>query len=164
MRISPGMRRGLVRGWLVGLLGLVLTGVGGLPTEAEPRTDQPDVIVLDGTRTSVSLVPRSWVLAAEGALSPAQAAARLVEPGVAVETAVRSHGYVRDILWARASLSVAPEAAGQWYLSLQVPNFDMLDVFRLDPDGAPPELLFTLGDRVPPVTEIASRSTSPRWI
>ena len=117
----------------------------------------PDVVV-DGSNSDVSVLPRAWMLAKDGEFTPSEAAARLTMPGAQVETVVRSHGYVLDVMWARTTLDVAEQGVGRWYLTLEVPNFDLLDVYRLDPSGsAAPELLFTLGDRTPPVSDIASR-------
>ncbi|WP_193182287.1 sensor histidine kinase [Nisaea sediminum] len=101
-------------------------------------------------------MPRTILFDTDGSLTPAQALDRLTTPGAAEETRVFSHGYIPDTLWARIVLQVAPDAAGLWYLSLELPNFDRLQVFRVPEDGVPVPFV-ELGDHATPVTDIRTR-------
>lgn len=114
-------------------------------------------IRVDGTRTSLSLLPRAELIDPHGSLSPAEAAGRLRAPDAEITTKEVSRDFSDDVLWARALLDVAPVAAGRWYLSLELPNFDRVQVFALPADRSAPVPLFELGDTVPPVTDIRSR-------
>src|SRR3546814_3036450 len=40
-----------------------------------------------------------------------------------------SHGYTASTMWARIEIDVDAEAAGRWYLALELPNFDHLEVY-----------------------------------
>jgi len=114
------------------------------------------VVHVTGEETSVSLLPRKVLLDEAGSLTPAQAASRLQAADVEIETGLFSRGYTGDTLWARIVLEIDEAAAGRWYLSLQLPNFDRLQVFTV-PDGHQPIPLVELGDRVPTVTDIRTR-------
>lgn len=125
-------------------------------TQASPSWASP-VVRVTGVETSVPLVPRTALLDPAGALSAEEAATRLSAPDAAVENHEYSRGYIPDVLWARIVLDVDPAAAGRWYLSLELPNFDHLQVFTVPADGGVPVPLVALGDRVPAVTDIRTR-------
>ncbi len=120
------------------------------------RAAEPVVPVSEDS-VAVALVPRAILIDPPGTLSPEQALVRLTGPDAAVESKVVSHGYIADILWARIVLDLAPEAAGRWYLSLELPNFDQLQVFRVPDPVVAPEPFVELGDRVRGPAEILSR-------
>ncbi|WPZ32737.1 ATP-binding protein [Thalassobaculum sp. OXR-137] len=135
----------------VALSAIALLSVGSV------RADDT-VVAVDRLVARIALLPRASLLVPEGTLTPQAADALLSQSGAMIETSVRSFGYTADVLWSRTTLDVAPAAAGRWYLTLEVPNFDWLEVYRVDPTrSVPPERLFTLGDRTPPVSDIASR-------
>src|SRR3546814_1531944 len=58
-----------------------------------------------------------------------------------------SHGYTASTMWTRIEIDVDAEAAGRWYLALELPNFDHLEVYPswLPTKGGRPAL--TPGDR-----------------
>lgn len=58
-----------------------------------------------------------------------------------------SLGITADALWLRTGIDVAPEAAGRRILTLEVPNFDRLEVWASW--SATPEPVAVLGDRTP---------------
>lgn len=116
----------------------------------------PEVVV-DGTAATVPLLPRAVVVDPGGFLDADSAALLLGAPDAEIETEVRSRGYKPDTLWSRIVLDISPEAAGLWYLSLELPNFDRLDVYVLPDQGGAPAPLVALGDRVPRVTDIRTR-------
>ena len=127
----------------------VLTAAGS--AWAEP------VLAVDGTRETVTLLPRAEIIDPEGLLSPADAATRLRRDDAPIATEDLSHGFTNDLIWGLVTLQVTPEAAGRWYLSLELPNFDRLQVFTVPGDGSPPVPLVTIGDKVAPVTDIRTR-------
>ena len=146
----------LLRRSLAALLGMALVAVAVLSAGGARADDT--VVAVDGLADRIALLPRASILVGDGTLIPQAADWLLSQPGTMVERSVRSFGYTAEVLWSRATLDVAPAAAGRWYLALEVPNFDWMDVYRVDPTGsAPPQLLFTLGDRAPRVSDIASR-------
>lgn len=123
---------------------------------ASPLCAQP-VVAVTGQQASVPLVPRTVLFDRDGALSPVEALQRLSRSDAEVETKAYSHGYIPDIMWSRIVLDIEPKAAGRWYLSLELPNFDRLQVFTVPADGGAPVPLVALGDHVPRVTDIRSR-------
>ena len=148
-RVDPGLCRAACPVYGIVLVLLVL--LAPVAVRAEP------VVRVVGSAVSVPLVPRAVVFDPDGSLPPEEARRRLSSSGVTVEDSTVSHGYVPDTLWARIVVEVAPEAAGRWYLSLELPNFDRLQVFTLpDPDGDPVPFV-ELGDRVPEPTDILTR-------
>lgn len=132
------------------LLILLLVGAGGSAWAEQ-------VVHVDGSQTSLPLLPRVELVDPEAVLTAAEAADRLRAPGAQITTEQVSRGFTSEILWARVVLDVAPAAAGRWYLSLELPNFDHLQVFALPADSSDPVPLFELGDTVAPVTDIRSR-------
>lgn len=137
-------------GWLVIVVLAFAAWFAASPAWAAP------VVRVTGAEAEVSLIPRTELLDPAGALSPREALARLSVPDAVVDTKVYSRGYIPDVLWARIVLDVDPAAAGRWYLSLELPNFDRLDVYTV-PDGGEPVPFVALGDRVPAVTDIRTR-------
>ena len=119
--------------------------------QAEP------VVGVTGDDVKVALVPRTALIDPDGSLAPAEAAVRLAAADAKVETRVFSRGYIPDTLWSRIVLDVVPEAAGRWYLSLELPNFDRLQVFTVTAPGSDPVPFVVLGDRVPEPTDIRTR-------
>jgi len=114
------------------------------------------VVQVSGADSTVHLVPRTVLLDPTGTLSPAEALRELDGPEAIEETAVYSRGYIPDVLWSRIVLDIEPEAAGEWYLTLELPNFDRLQVFTVSASGTPVPLT-ELGDRVREPTDIRSR-------
>ncbi len=114
------------------------------------------VVQVSGADSTVRLVPRTVLLDPTGTLSPTEALRKLDGPEAIEETAVYSHGYIPDVLWSRIVLEVEPDAAGDWYLTLELPNFDRLQVFDVTASGEPVPLT-ELGDRVPETTDIQTR-------
>lgn len=129
---------------------LAVTSVAG-NASAQPA------IAVDDAHPSLPLLPRAELIDPDGTLTPAEAAERLRAPGVEIATQDISRGYTADILWARVVLDVAASDSEQWYFSLELPNFDRLQVFALPADDGEPVPLFELGDQVQPVTDIRSR-------
>ena len=115
------------------------------------------LIDVDGTLDTVPLLPRVELVDPDGSLTPTEAAARLRGPTPEIATQELSRGFTANTLWALAVLDVAPAAAGRWYLSLELPNFDALQVFALPDGSTEPIPLFELGDTVAPVIDIRSR-------
>ncbi len=134
-----------------GILLALLVAFAPVLARAEP------VVRVAGTETAVPLVPRSIVLDPASSLSLDEALRRLTSPGAAVADRVASHGYIPDTLWARVVVEVAPEAVGRWYLSLELPNFDRLQIFTMPDPSSDPVPFVELGDRVPEPTDILSR-------
>ncbi len=143
-----GRGRGVA--WPLLLLVLAMGGFSGT-VRAEP------VVTVSAGAAAVPLLPRNEILDTDEALAPGQARHLLAGPDAEMITTVYSRGFVAGVVWARIVLEVAPEAAGLRYLALELPNFDRLQVFSLPADGGDPTPLFTLGDRVPPVTDIRTR-------
>ncbi|WP_420562285.1 ATP-binding protein [Thalassobaculum sp.] len=148
---------GLTGAWAIGIrqvaaaMLLLVAMAAAATVRAEP------VVSVDGARTTVPLLPRAELVDPDGSLTPAEAAQRLRAPDAEIRTRNISRDFTKDVLWARVTLDVAPAAAGRWYFSLELPNFDRLQVFALPAGGGPPVPLFDLGDMVPRVTEIRSR-------
>ena len=115
------------------------------------------VIRVDGTQPTLPLLPRAELVDTEGTLTPSAAVQRLKASNAEITTQPVSRDFTADVLWAQVVLDVTPSAAGRWYFTLELPNFDRLQVFSLPSGGERPALLFELGDTVPPVTEIRSR-------
>lgn len=115
------------------------------------------MVRVDGSRPTLPLLPRAELIDPDGVLTPAEAAGRLLLPDAQITTELASRGFTHEILWARVTLDVAPSAAGRWYFSLELPNFDRLQVFGLPAGDGPPVALFELGDTAAPVTDIRSR-------
>lgn len=115
------------------------------------------LVSVDGTRPTIPLVPRTTLLDPTGSLSPAEAAERLTAPDAAIDTKPYSRGYIPDTLWSRIVVDVAPAGAGRWYLSLELPNFDRLEVFTVPENGGAPVPFVALGDKVPEPTDIRTR-------
>jgi len=138
---------------------LLLLGVLALAV-ARPALAEP-VVRLTGTQGAVSLLPMAYLLDPEGALSPAEASARLATTAASIADQVFSHGYVDDTIWIRVILEVDAAAADeQWYVALELSNFDRLDVYPswlvdVTAPGAVPA--FSLGDRVPEGRSVRSR-------
>lgn len=124
-----------------------------LPARADAAAPAVRVGADDHT---IALVPRTVLVDPDGSLSPAAAAERLVRSDATVETNVFSLGYTSHTLWSRIVLDIAPDAAGPWYLSLELPNFDRLEVFSVSSGGAPAPLT-ALGDQVEEPTDIRTR-------
>lgn len=110
------------------------------------------VILVDG-RDRVALSSFELLHDPGGALSIADiqgadiqgaAAGRFVADSWTAEN--RSLGFTPDPLWLRAELLVAPDAAGRHVLTLDVPNFDRLEVWGSWATALTP--LAALGDRV----------------
>lgn len=140
--------------WVLRACSAVLL-VAAIVIGAEAARAESVVEVASGT-APIPLIPRTAVVDPDGSLTPVEALQRLTQPEAEVETAIYSRGYIPDTVWARIVLDVAPAAAGRWYLSLELPNFDRLDVFTV-PDGGAPEPFVALGDRVPQPTDIRTR-------
>ncbi|UUX48889.1 ATP-binding protein [Nisaea acidiphila] len=118
--------------------------------------DRKDAVHVTQQDISIPLIPRKIVMDPQGELSPDEALQRLSEPGAIEEDAVYSLGYIPETLWARIALDVTPDAAGRWYLSLELPNFDRLQVDILTSSGHL-EPLTELGDMVPDQSPFRSR-------
>ncbi len=86
-----------------------------------------------------------------------QAAGRLSASDAAIDTKPYSRGYIPDTLWSRIVVDVAPAAAGTWYLSLELPNFDRLEVFTIPEGGGEPVPFVALGDQVREPTDLRTR-------
>lgn len=129
----------------------ISTALCGGSVRAEP------VVVVTAQVDTIPLTPRTIVIDPAGGLDVETASRLLAAPDAMVESTVRSHGYVPDTLWGRVVLDVAPEASGLWYLSLELPNFDRLDVYSVPNGSGPPVPYVALGDRVPDATEIRTR-------
>lgn len=124
------------------------------------HSSNAEAIDVRSGQSTIPLTPRTIVFDAAGRLSPSDAAKQLANPGAEVETGTYSHGYLSGALWARIVLDVSEDAAGRWYLSLELPNFDQLDVYRIPGSVAEitsPVRLFQLGDRVVAQTDIRMR-------
>jgi len=140
--------------WTVRAVGAVLLAAAAIMCASLAQAE-PVVPVTQGAE-SVPLVPRTVVVDPDGTLTPGVALERLTRPDAPVDTAVYSRGYIPDTLWSRIVLDVDPAAAGRWYLSLELPNFDRLDVFEV-PAGGAPEPFVMLGDRIPEPTTFRTR-------
>lgn len=144
MRSVPGLAL------LLAVLALSVLPVAGSTADERP------VVRVAAAQTAVPLVPRVALVDPAGELSAAEALGGLSGPDAVVENAVYSRGYIADTLWARIALDVEPAAAGTWYLSLELPNFDRLDIFTVPPAGDPVPFV-TLGDRAPVPKPIQTR-------
>lgn len=105
---------------------------------------------------AVPLLPVTYLVDHEG-LNRAQAEAQLATAEAQVAAQVFSHGYNTGTYWAKVEIDVAVEAAGRWYLALELPNFDRLDVYPSWAADAGSGPAFALGDRVPDGRSIQSR-------
>lgn len=142
-----GMRRGLQSVLVLGILLFAPVSVAASPGPA----------VVSGASAKVALVPRTVLVDPDGSLTPAEALRRLAAPDAMVEERVFSRGYIPDTVWARVVVETAPAAAGRWYLSLELPNFDRLQVFLVPDPGSDPVPFVEIGDRVPEPTNIRTR-------
>ena len=118
------------------------------------------LVAVNGASDRVPLVPRTELLDPGAALTPEEALRRLRLPDSRVVDRVFSHSFTADTLWSLIDIEVAPAAAGRWYLALELPNFDRLEVYRVTFPGTGqprPVPLVELGDKVPAITDIPSR-------
>ena len=137
--------------WVIVNLVIVLAALLSGTARAEP------VVPIDELRETIPLVPRTVVIDPAGTLVMTEAQRLLTAPDASVETTVRSHGYTPDTLWGRIVLDVEPAAAGRWYLSLELPNFDRLEIYTQSSPTEQPVPFVMLGDRVPEPTKIRTR-------
>lgn len=140
------------------LLALFLFGAAAFTTSNPAAASADMMVTVDGSATRVPLLPRTLLSDDTASLTPEQAADLLALTDAERETRLISRGYLSSVTWARISVDIKPAAAGLWYFTLELPNFDHLDVYRIGPaaDDAP-EFLFALGDRELPVTDIPTR-------
>ncbi|MEP2186683.1 ATP-binding protein [Roseibium sp.] len=140
------------------LLAFILFGsIGGSVNHAAAASSDM-IVIVDGSRDRVPLLPSTVLSDDSASLSPEQAADLLAQPDAKRNTRVISRGYLSSVTWARVSLEIEPAATGLWYFTLELPNFDHLDVYRIGPaPGDAPEFLFSIGDRELPLTDIATR-------
>ncbi|MGF7178076.1 sensor histidine kinase [Azospirillum doebereinerae] len=106
-----------------------------------------DPVPIDG-QSRIPLTSFETFLDPDRALTIADVRGEAATRFVAASPRMRDHsqGFTSDALWLRVELDVAETAAGRYFLTLDVPNFDQLDVWNSwSGAGA---LSAALGDRI----------------
>ncbi|CAO3426153.1 ATP-binding protein [Azospirillum doebereinerae] len=118
-----------------------LLAVGAASAKADP-------VPIDG-RNRVVLASVETLRDPSRALTIADMRGEAADRFVAASPPVQDHsqGFMADALWLRVEIDVATTAAGRYFLTLDVPNFDQLDVWSSW--GGAGALSAALGDRVP---------------